>query len=92
MQLALYDAIVRMDHSGLYIVFTPDGEKTVTDERYEAFDTACGQKIRKGVERHALTIRGYQCADRSDPLTSMWALAELVKEHFGIQVGLIEPG
>lgn len=91
-QLILYDALVRHDPTlGLSVTFTLDGEKMVTDERYDAFDTASGQKITRERGEHALMITGYQCTDPKDPLVSMWALAELTKEHFGIQVGLIEP-
>jgi hypothetical protein len=93
MSLILYDAIVRHDPStGLSLLFTPDGAKAVTEERFERFDTACGQRIRRIPADHGeLVIEGYVCEDPSEPLMSMWALAKLANEHFQVNVDVIAP-
>lgn len=94
MSLILFDAIVRHDtFRGLSLIFTPDGAKSVTDERFERFDVACGQRrlLRSARQHGELAIEGYVCEDPKDPLVSMWALAKLAHEHFGVNVDIIPP-
>jgi hypothetical protein len=80
----LYDAVVQFAApKELVIVFTSDGAREVTDERFAAFDHASGARLSKVPTEHGLRIEGYVCEDPGEPLVSMWAVAVLVHEHFG---------
>jgi len=93
MSVTFYDAIVRLSPpEALTLTFTPAGAKEVTETRFAAFDMACGNQIRRVPREHGeLLIEGYLCADPEEPLMSMWALAQLAHEHFGIDVEVHAP-
>ncbi|MEK9184121.1 MAG: hypothetical protein AAB892_00090 [Patescibacteria group bacterium] len=93
----LFDAIVqakpREKDYLLTVVFTKDGSDRVTPGLFEQFQTACcGESVTLVDGEHGKTITGYTCAFDDPLFISMWGIAKLTQETFGVDTDVHFPG
>lgn len=91
-----FNALVRTEpHTQghlLSVVFTEEGGARVTPELFERFQNACcGEKVKLVSDSLGTRITGYTCDEDESLVISMWGIARLVHEVFGIETDVVFP-